>query len=128
MNNREYNDVIHGVLYDGHDRPYFVFTRTSTGPYSLFHLLAQTTSGKVFIIQKSDPGDGSGKQCAITMEDENGSVTELVPEDMREAEEGALGRCLATATMRTYALGPDCLPPSFWQRLHTDPVMKWVRR
>src|SRR5882672_11114960 len=114
MNNRDYNDVIHGVLYDGQEHPYFIFTRTSTGPFNFHHLLAQTNSGKVFIIQTSDAGGASGKECVITMEDQNGTVINFIPEDLREAEEGAISKCLALATMRTRALGPDCLPDTFW--------------
>ena len=110
-----YEDEIKGVLFDENGRSFFVFTRIGTGLYKFFHVLAQPSSGEVFIVQKAEVKGIFKKNLIVTMEDIDGGLHLVTATNKREPKEGLLITCLACATERTRTEGPDSLPKDWWE-------------
>ena len=121
-----YADNIQGVLFDKQKHPFIVFIRTSTGPFKFLHVLAQNSSGEVFIIQETKTT--SDMQLNITLQNQKGTFLQLVPMGIRELEEEAVVRCLAAGAARTKAFRRDTLSPKYWSPLEKGIFYDFIDR
>ena len=123
---KSYEDNLQGVLLDNQRHPFFVFVRTSVGPFKFFHLLAQNSSGEVFIIQETKMT--SDEKLIITLQNQKGTFIELIPMGIRELEEAAVVKSLAVGSARTRAFRRDTLSPTYWSPLERGAVYDFIDR
>jgi len=124
-----FQDEIHGVVKDENGRSYFLFTRISAGagPYKWLHVLAQATSGEVFIVQQAKRRGVLMPRLEMTIQDADGGIRCVAIVDSHERKEGQVGTLLAVATQRTKALGTDHLPEDWWQSLSSQQIAQFAQ-
>jgi hypothetical protein len=125
MSGTGYDDLIRGVVVDEQDRRFFVFMRVPTGTYKFFHILAQASSGEVFIIQKAEIKGIVKRDFVVTMQDADGASHFITVKEIREAKEGLIGTAFAVATTRTETIGRDSLRQDWWRPLDRDSILEW---
>ena len=120
-----YEDSILGIVRDQQGRSLWIFKRTSTGTFKYLHILAQDENEEILIVQKADTIDAPRRTMIITMEDADGGFHQMIPQDMRETNEGCLGAAFAAATIRSQGMGADSLDDDWFQPLDRFKMIEW---